>query len=88
MSQDHLYEPGRDLHPLTRTAEMLDAVPTWLRRDLRDSGWAEALSRIALGTAWIAAVVWVVGQAAIFAKTGSWGFDAHAYWIAGRRSNP
>lgn len=98
MSQDRLFEPGRDLHPLTRAVETLEAAGARLRSDPRrflarrpssvDPGWAEALGRIALGMAWIAAVVWVVGQAAVFAKTGTWGFDAHAYWIAGRRSDP
>jgi hypothetical protein len=37
---------------------------------------------------WVAALVWMVGQVSIFFRTGSWGFDAHAYWVAGRRSHP
>jgi hypothetical protein len=46
------------------------------------------LHRFALVMVWMAAVVWVIGQLWIFAGHNSWGFDAHAYWLAGQRAHP
>jgi hypothetical protein len=54
----------------------------------RRPDWIRAPSRVVLLVVWVAALVWMVGQVSIFFRTGSWGFDAHAYWVAGRRSHP
>lgn len=50
--------------------------------------WRHTLSRCALPCLWIFGAVTALGSFALFLSTDFIGYDAHAYWLAGRTPHP